>query len=100
MDANYRRGVEDSIRAVGGVQTMMHGDHYVHRAKALDAMCNLLVPGHEQQTHEEKWAEIGWPFKWCNERRCYKMFHPKYECWILKDTIQDVSNWIVEQAKS
>ena len=97
MNQDYRRGVEDSIRAVEGVQIMMHGGKWIPREQTLDALCNLLVPRHERETHEETWAAAGWPFKWCNERRCYKMFHPKFEYWILKDTVQDVYNWIAEQ---
>ncbi len=70
----YQRGFEDAKRmAVEKVERILRERHAFYRQDQwpeIAAIRSIAPPGQEE-THEERWAKAGWPFKWEEGHRAY-----------------------------
>ncbi len=93
MSDEYRRGIED---AAGRVSLFTTSN--IRRDDAVGAI-NALLPTDE--THEHRWARLGYQFKWNEKYRAYTLPDPNFPdnkdmvrmfSWCT--TISDVDAWI------
>ncbi|MCK9358070.1 MAG: hypothetical protein M0R22_13145 [Dehalococcoidia bacterium] len=105
----YQRGFEDgklmAVEAIGrAALSLGHVDVGI-----MDAIRAIEPPGEE--THEERWAAAGWPFKWSDDVRGYHVLTGKATdgavMWCGPDagwhtvlpTVQAVDAWIAAHGK-